>query len=795
MIDLVNHLARELSLTPAHVAGALQLQAEGGTVPFIARYRKERTGGMNETQLRALYERHAYLQELESRKETVLKAIEEQGKLTDDLRAKIGACHTKAALEDLYLPFKPKKRTRATAAREKGLEPLALRLAALNAPDIAEVDLAAEAAPFVNAEKGVASADEALAGAADILAEEIALKPEHRAHLREYFLKEGTISAGIRERFPAGSTKFEMYRDFKAPVKSVQPHNLLALRRGERSGILQVSIGVNEEYVQTYLESSEIFSAAEPLRQYYRALLRDAFERLMREPLTTEVRAMKKEQADAVSVKTFEANVRDVLLAPPAGPRPTLGVDPGFRSGCKLAVVDRTGRFVEYQAVYPHDTPEKRQEAAATLRGLVETHGVELIAIGNGTASRETDLFITEALHDLPKKPVKVVVSEAGASVYSASRLAKEEFPDLDVTVRGAISIARRLQDPLAELVKIDPKAIGVGQYQHDVDQKMLRRKLEETVQSCVNYVGVDLNTASTELLKFVAGINAGLARSIVAYRGEHGQFVGREQLHDVPQLGPKSFEQAAGFLRVRGGPNPLDNTGVHPERYDLARAIVGDLGIALEDVPRNQGRLREVDIRKYVSEEVGEPTIKDILEEMARPGRDPRRQFRYATFKEGISEIKDLTPGLELEGVVTNVTNFGAFVDVGVHHDGLVHVSQLADRYVADPKSVVRVGQIVKVKVLEVHEAQKRISLTMKGFAPARPRKPGKKPGQRPGQGQGQGQGKGKAQGTDEGRGQQQGPRGQHRPQQKHEQKPRPEPKDERTYTLEDLKSKFNSR
>ena len=737
MIDLVSHLARELSLTPAHVGNALQLQAEGGTVPFIARYRKERTGGMTETHLRALFDRTAYLQELEQRRQTVLKAIEEQGKLTDDLRGKIEACMTKAALEDLYLPFKPKKRTRATVARERGLEPLALRLASLNSPDISEVDLTAEATPYVQPEKGVATAEEALAGAADILADEVALKAEHRAHLREYYVKEGTFAASVRDRFPAGSTKFEMYRDFKVPVKSVQPHNLLALRRGERSGILQMSISVNEEYVQGYLESNEIFSAAEPLRQFYRGLLRDAFERLMREGLSTEVRALKKEQADMVSIKTFEANVRDVLLAPPAGPRPTLGVDPGFRSGCKLAVVDRTGRFVEFQAVYPHDTPEKRQEAAVQLRTIVEQHGIELIAIGNGTASRETDQFITEALHDLQKKPVKVIVNEAGASVYSASKLAKEEFPDLDVTVRGAISIARRLQDPLAELVKIDPKAIGVGQYQHDVDQRLLRRKLEETVQSCVNYVGVDLNTASTELLKFVAGINAGLARSVVTYRNEHGPFSGREQLHDVPQLGPKSFEQAAGFLRVRGGTNPLDNTGVHPERYDLARTIVSDLGVALEEVPKNQARLKEVDLRKYVSGDVGEPTIKDILEEIARPGRDPRRQFRYATFKEGISEIKDLTPGLELEGVITNVTNFGAFVDVGVHHDGLVHVSQLADRYVADPKSVVRVGQIVKVKVLEVNEGQKRISLTMKGFAPPRPKKPARKPPHRQPQGQ----------------------------------------------------------
>jgi uncharacterized protein len=791
MIDLVSHLARELSLTPAHVSSALQMHAEGGTVPFLARYRKERTGGMTETQLRALFDRHAYLQELEQRKQTVLKAIEEQGKLTDELRGKIDACHTKAALEDLYLPFKPKKRTRATAAREKGLEPLAARLASLNTPDISEVDLTAEATPFVQVEKGVATVEEALAGAADILAEEISLKPEHRAHLREYYVKEGTFAASVRERFPAGSTKFEMYRDFKVPVKSVQPHNLLALRRGERSGILQVSIAVNEEYVQNYLESNEIFSAAEPLRQYYRTVLRDAFERLMRESLTAEVRAMKKEQADTVSVKTFEANVRDVLLAPPAGPRPTLGVDPGFRSGCKLAVVDRTGKFVEYRTVFPHDTPEKRQEAASQLRQVVEQHGIELIAIGNGTASRETDQFITEALHDLPKKPVKVIVNEAGASVYSASRLAKEEFPDLDVTVRGAISIARRLQDPLAELVKIDPKAIGVGQYQHDVDQRLLRRKLEETVQSCVNYVGVDLNTASTELLRFVAGINAGLARSVVTYRNEHGPFSSREQLHEIPQLGPKSFEQAAGFLRVRGGGNPLDNTGVHPERYDLARAIVGDLGLRLEDVPRNQGRLKEVDMKKYASEDVGEPTIKDILEEIARPGRDPRRQFRYATFKEGISEIKDLTPGLELEGVVTNVTNFGAFVDVGVHHDGLVHVSQLADRYVADPKSVVRVGQIVKVKVLEVNEAQKRISLTMKGFAPPRPKRPAKKPQKRQGEGQQQGQQQGRQQGRPQG----QQPGEQHPQQEKREQKPRPEPRDERTYTLEDLKSKFNSR
>ncbi|MGB5874057.1 MAG: Tex family protein [Bacteroidota bacterium] len=754
MMDLVNVLAGELSLGAAQIRNALQLHEEGGTIPFIARYRKERTGEMAETQLRALFDRYRYLKDLQQRKETVSRTIEGQGKLTEELRAAIDACLKKHELEDLYLPFKPKKRTRATVAKEKGLGGLADFIKSLNSPDVTEADLAGEAEKYLSEEKGVATAPEALAGASHILAEEVAQKAEHRAFLRDHILDEGVFVSAIREKFPPESTKFEMYRDYRAPVKSIQPHNVLALRRGERSGVLQVSIAVNEEFIQSHLESSEIFSGTEAVREFYRIMLRDAYDRLMREPLTNEVRAARKELADRESIKTFEANLRDVLLAPPAGMKPSLAIDPGFRTGCKLAVLDGTGKFIDRATIYPHGAQEKREDASTVLKDLLEKHTIELIAIGNGTASRETEQFVGEVLAGLEKKPVKVIVNESGASVYSVSKAAKEELPSLDVTVRGAISIGRRLQDPLAELVKIEPKSIGVGQYQHDVDQKLLRRKLEETVQSCVNYVGVNLNTASRHLLRHVAGINGAIAASIVAHRNRHGPFTNRERLRDVPQMGPKSFEQAAGFLRIHDGDNPLDSSAVHPESYDIARRILTDAGIEIAELGKRPGVLKGIDLQPYITEEVGEPTLRDIVHELQRPGRDPRKEFRYATFKEGVKEIKDLAAGMDLEGVITNVTNFGAFVDIGVHHDGLVHVSQLADRYVADPKAVVKVGQVVKVRILEINEHLKRISLTMKGLSP-RPKKPKKPNTKKP-------------------------------PQQK---------KEERSYTIEDLKSKFNNR
>ncbi|UFP94393.1 Tex family protein [Gloeobacter morelensis] len=711
--NLVQVLAREFSLAPTQVENTLELFAGGATVPFAARYRKERTGGLNEVQLRALAERHAYLGELEDRKATIVASIAEQGKLSDDLKQRIARCATKSDLEDLYLPFRPKRRTRAAAAREKGLEPLAERLTTLNRPDAPAARLEAEAARYVG--ESVTRIEEALAGAADILAEAVAERAPLRAWVRDYLLKSGSFAARIKPGFPAGTTKFEMYRDYRTAVRNVAPHNLLALFRGETEGVLAVDLEFDERAVLDYLETREIRTREPALRRFWQQMLQDAFERLFQNSLTGEVRALKKQEADLASIQTFEANLRELLLASPAGHRPTLAIDPGFRTGCKVAVLGPTGTFIAYQAIFPHQGADRRAQAAGVLRELIVRHRIELIAVGNGTAGRETDAFVGEVIAALDPQPVKVMVSEAGASIYSASEVAAAEFPDLDVTVRGAISIGRRLQDPLAELVKIDPKSIGVGQYQHDVDQKLLKRKLDETVESCVNHVGVDLNTASAELLTFVSGIGAALARNIVAHRDTQGPFKNRRALLKVPKLGPKAFEQAAGFLRIRDGDNPLDNTAVHPESYPVVRAMASDLGISPGRIAEIPKHLQPADLSRYASPTVGEPTLRDILSELEKPGRDPRAAFQYATFKEGVNALKDLVVGMELEGVVTNVTNFGAFVDIGVHQDGLVHVSQLADRFVADPKAIVKVGQIVRVRVLEVNTALGRIGLSMR--------------------------------------------------------------------------------
>lgn len=715
MLNIPQHLATELSLKPFQVSNALELLAEGATVPFIARYRKERTGEMTETQLRELFDRYVYLTELEERKQSILQAIAQQDKLTPELQTQIENCLQKTELEDLYLPFRPKRRTRATIAREKELEPLADWLQSLNQPGVAVKSLSEEAAKYISQEKGVATVADALKGASDILAEVVADKAVHRAYLRDYLMESGFLVSRVKGDPAEGSTRFEMYRNYRAKVKTIPPHNLLALYRGEAEDILAVELEFDEEAALAYLESREVRTKAPVLRQFYREMLKDAFNRLMKTSLINEVRAAKKQEADVESIKTFEANLRELLLASPAGMKPTLAIDPGFRTGCKVAVLDQTAKFLEYQTIFPHQAANQRQEAARILVHLIQKYGIELIAIGNGTAGRETDEFVAEVLATLERQPIKVMVNEAGASVYSASPVAIAEFPDQDVTVRGAISIGRRLQDPLAELVKIDPKSIGVGQYQHDVDQKLLKKKLDETVESCVNYVGVDLNTASRELLTFVSGITPTIANNIVAYRNENGAFRDRRQLLKVAKLGPKAFEQAAGFLRIRDGNNPLDNTAVHPESYPVVEAIAADLNLPLTQISEIARRLKSTDLKKYVTDKVGEPTLRDILAELEKPGRDPRAEFRYATFKAGVKEISDLQVGMELEGVVTNVANFGAFVDIGVHQDGLVHISQLADRFVSDPKQIVKVGQVVKVKVLEVNEALKRISLSMR--------------------------------------------------------------------------------
>jgi uncharacterized protein len=720
MTDLTHLLAKELDLPTRHIEAALALLQEGATVPFIARYRKERTGAMDEVQLRSLQERYEYLTELADRKQTILKSIADQGKLTEELQAKIEACTQKTDLEDLYLPYRPKRRTRATMAKEKGLEPLAARLAEHNQPSAPPLDLSQAATEFVNPDEGVATVEEALQGAADILAEAVAEQAELRAWVREFLLKSGTFRSRIDPEIPEGSTKFELYRNYGSPVSKIAPHNLLALLRGQREAVLSLDLVFDTEAVLQHLESQVIRTRHANLRTFYQNLIHDAFARLMKTSLVNTVIAEKKAWADEESIQTFEANLRDLLLAPPAGMKPTIAIDPGFRTGCKVAVIDQTGKFLHYEAIFPHQAQAQREKAAASLKQLIQQHDVALIAIGNGTAGRETDAFVTEVLAAIPQTPVKVMVNEAGASVYSASPVAIAEFPDLDVTVRGAISIGRRLQDPLAELVKIDPKSIGVGQYQHDVDQKRLKQKLEETVESCVNYVGVDLNTASKELLTYVSGINATIANNIVAYRNTNGVFRNRKALLKVPKLGPKAFEQAAGFLRIREGDNPLDNTAVHPESYGLVASILKDLKVDVKtltaDAKQRQSLpLQQVDLKRYVTDTVGEPTLRDILQELEKPGRDPRSQFVTAQFRDDIQTLADLQPGITLEGVVTNVANFGAFVDIGVHQDGLVHISQLADRFVKDPKDIVKVGQVVTVRVLEVDEKLKRISLSMR--------------------------------------------------------------------------------
>ena len=649
------------------------------------------------------------------------------------MKTSIEACLQKNELEDLYLPYRPKRRTRATIAKEKGLEPLAKFIQTLNTPNAQPQSLTIEAAKYISAETGVQTVEAALAGASDILAEIVAETAEHRTYVREYLLASGILASRIKADHPEGSTKFEMYRNYQNRVKMIAPHNLLALYRGEAEGILTVDLEFDEGAVLDYLESREMRTKNREVREFYRAMLKDAFQRLMKNSLIGEVRTAKKQEADIESIKTFEANLRELLLAAPAGLKPTLAIDPGFRTGCKVSALDQTGKFLEYQTIFPHQSAHQRSQAAQTLKTLMAKYQIELIAIGNGTAGRETDEFVREVLADIESKPIAVMVNEAGASVYSASPVAIAEFPDQDVTVRGAISIGRRLQDPLAELVKIDPKSIGVGQYQHDVDQKLLKKKLDETVESCVNYVGVDLNTASKELLTFVSGITSAIANNIIAFRNEHGAFNDRRQLLKVPKLGPKAFEQAAGFLRIRNGSNPLDNTAVHPESYGVVEAIAKDLNYSLDQTTQLAAKLQSIGLKKYVTEAIGEPTLRDILAELEKPGRDPRAEFKYATFKEGIKEMSDLQVGMVLEGVVTNVANFGAFVDIGVHQDGLVHVSQLADRFVSDPKQIVKVGQVVTVRVLEVNSALKRISLSLRSEAAGETTKAATAPTSRP--------------------------------------------------------------
>ncbi len=716
-------IAQEFSLTPYKVDNCLELWLDGSTVPFIARYRKEKTGNLDEIQLRNIIDRYIYLTELIKRKEVILKEIAAQKHLTKDLKLKIDQCFDKTELEDLYAPYKPKRRTRATLAKEKGLEPLGSLIESLNSATKTSQSLKEIASKYINSEKGVSTVEEALNGASDILAETISDKADLKADLREFFFQTGVFVSQVKKDYPEGSTKYEMYRDYQYSVRKIPPHNILALYRGEAEKILTVNVVVDEVQVMAYLESQEIHTSNPEIRDFYRAMLKDSFNRLLKPALIREIRSDRKNYADRESIKTFETNLRNLLLAPPGGMKPTMAIDPGFRTGCKVAILSETGQFLEYEAIFPHSGAAKKQEAEAIVLKLINKYQIQLIAIGNGTASRESDRFISEVIKSLDNPPIKVIVNESGASIYSASNLARQEFPDLDVTVKGAISIGRRLQDPLAELVKIDPKSIGVGQYQHDVDQKLLQKKLEETVESCVNYVGVDLNTASQTLLQFISGITPTIANNIVIYRNQQKLFKNRRELLKVPKLGAKTFEQCAGFLRIRKGDNPLDNTAVHPESYPVVRQIAKHLQIAIPDINQVQEaerkvmiqKLESVDLKQFVTETVGILTLEDVIQELEKPGRDPREEFQYATFQEAITEISDLKIGMKLEGIVTNVVNFGAFVDIGVHQDGLVHISQLANHFVEDPKQIIHVGQIVKVQVLEIDEKLRRISLSMK--------------------------------------------------------------------------------
>jgi len=709
------HIAQTLNLPLRGLVAVIELLDDGGTVPFIARYRKEATGNLDEVQIRDIEEKLAYFRELEDRRETILASIAEQGKLTDELKARIEATLDKSELEDLYLPYKPKRRTKATIAREKGLEPLAQYLWAQQ--NTAE-PLAAFAATFVNAELAVATVDEALEGARHIVAEWISEDADLRKALRKLVFDEGTVVSRKVTDAVDEQEKFKMYYDYKEPVKTIPSHRMLAIRRGEGENVLYFLIEVEPERAIGIIQRYVLRQQGDWTRQLEIAI-DDAWKRLLNSSIQGEIRLELKRTSDTEAIKVFRDNLYNLLLAPPAGPISVLGIDPGLRTGCKVAVVDETGKLLAHDVLYLHTSKHGNAEAMPKLEGLLRQHNVRAIAIGNGTASRETDAFVRDFLREKGIEGIfSVTVSESGASVYSASAVARQEFPDLDLTVRGAISIARRLQDPLSELVKVDPKSIGVGQYQHDVDQRQLQESLESVIESCVNKVGVDLNTSSWTLLRFVAGITERTALNIVSHRNEKGSFRSRAQVLQVPGIGPKTFEQAAGFLRIRNGDNPLDMTAVHPESYPVVEQIAGLLHSSVEQIIREPHLLEKVD-RSQLS--AGAYTVTDILTELRKPGRDPRDTFVAPMFRDEVRELADVQPGMTLEGVVTNVTKFGAFVDIGVHQDGLVHISELSNKFIKEPSEAVKTGQIVKVKVLSVDAKARRIALSIKALsAPA---------------------------------------------------------------------------
>ncbi|MFL6666426.1 MAG: Tex family protein [Burkholderia ambifaria] len=719
-LKIVQRIATELSVQPRQVAAAVQLLDEGSTVPFIARYRKEVTGNLDDTQLRQLEERLLYLRELEDRRATILSSIDEQGKLTDELRAAIDAADSKQVLEDLYLPYKPKRRTRAQIAREAGLEPLAQALLANPL-----LDPQAEAAAYVDADKGVADVKAALDGARDILSEQFGETAELLGKLRDYLHSQGVVSSAVVEgKENEEGEKFRDYYDYAETIRTVPSHRALALFRGRNAGVLTVKLGLGEELDAQVPHPGEAMIARHfgianqnrPADKWLSDVCRWCWRVKVQPHIENELLTQLRETAEAEAIRVFARNLKDLLLAAPAGPKAVIGLDPGLRTGVKVAVVDRTGKLLATDTIYPHEPRRDWDGSLAKLARIAAQTQAELISIGNGTASRETDKLASELISKHPELRLqKIVVSEAGASVYSASELAAKEFPELDVSLRGAVSIARRLQDPLAELVKIEPKAIGVGQYQHDVNQRELARSLDAVVEDCVNAVGVDANTASVALLARVSGLNATLARNIVDYRDANGPFPSRDHLRKVPRLGDKTFEQAAGFLRINGGENPLDRSSVHPEAYPVVERILAKINKRIDDVLGSRDALSGLSPTEFVDERFGLPTVRDILSELEKPGRDPRPEFKTATFRDGVEKVSDLMPGMLLEGVVTNVAAFGAFVDIGVHQDGLVHVSAMSTKFIKDPHEVVKAGQVVKVKVLDVDVKRQRIALTMR--------------------------------------------------------------------------------
>lgn len=710
----LKRIADELDLPLNKVRAAIELLEAGNTIPFIARYRKEATGTLDEIQLRAIEDAFERANALAARKETVLKTIDQQGQLTDALRKQIEQCVDLRTLEAIYLPFKPKRRTRATIARERGLQPLADLILSQKKLNRSKQDVLND---FVAPDNEVPDGQSALAGAMDIIAEQWSDDPQTRTWLADQATKFGKVTSVVKrgKKSAEGAEKFDQYFERQESVNRIPGHRLLAMLRGSAEGILRLGVELEGDRELTDLKRKLVPNRNSEFSAELNQCVEDCYERLLMPATESSVLGQLKERADAEAIEVFGKNLRELLMAPPAGPRVTIGIDPGFRTGCKVAVVDGTGKFLENATIYPTPPKSDTKAAGEKLLALIKKHRVELIAIGNGTASRETDAFVTALIRNHQLDITKATVSESGASIYSASEIAVKEFPDLDITVRGAISIARRLQDPLAELVKTDPKSIGVGQYQHDVNQNQLRKCLDRTVESCVNQVGVDLNMASVSLLSHVAGIGPKLAERIVDYRDSHGRFSSRSELTSVPKLGKKAFQQAAGFLRIRGGDQPLDQSAVHPESYPLVQRIAKQLKSDVSAIIGNPQVCQKIRAEDFADQTFGIPTVKDILAELGKPGRDPRSEFRAVKFDDSVSEIGDVKPNMVLEGVVTNVTHFGAFVDLGVHQDGLIHISQLADQFVSDPNAVVSVGDVVRVKVLEVDIPRKRISLTRK--------------------------------------------------------------------------------